>query len=345
MVRMVKDRSLGKVGYLPFYLFTCLIFLASCGTDNGRFRLEGRLRNINQGEFYVYSPDGAIEGFDTIKVSEGRFSYETAVNDRATLVVVFPNFSEQPVFAESGTEVTIKGDASHMKEMTIKGTDDNDEMTKLRMNLNRLMPPEIPGAVEAFIREHLESPVSIYLLKRYFVLDRQPDYKKALALTRLMLKQQPESGQLIMLEKQLKDVQTAQDKRLPKFTATDVKGQKVSEQQLKSQVNVVSLWASWNYQSTDIQRRLQRLKKEHGDKLSVLSICIDGRPSECKRTVERDSLKWPTVCDGRMWQTPLLAKFGFSDVPGNVIYDGKGNVLERNLNPQDLENKLVSLLK
>ena len=54
-------------------LFVLLLFLVSCGTENGKFRLEGRLRNINQGEFYVYSPDGAIEGLDTIPVREGRF--------------------------------------------------------------------------------------------------------------------------------------------------------------------------------------------------------------------------------------------------------------------------------
>ena len=203
MVRMVKDRSLGKVGYLPFYLFTCLIFLASCGTDNGRFRLEGRLRNINQGEFWVYSPDGAVEGFDTIAVRNGRFSYEVELREPATLVVVFPNYSEQPVFAEPGEKVNIKGDATHLKEMIIEGTDDNELMTELRMELNQTTPPDIQKVVGQFISEHLASPVSVYLLNRYFILSTTPDYKEANKWAKLMLKEQPENGQLIMLQKRL----------------------------------------------------------------------------------------------------------------------------------------------
>ena len=28
--------------------------LASCGTDGNHFKIDGRLLNLNQGEFYVY---------------------------------------------------------------------------------------------------------------------------------------------------------------------------------------------------------------------------------------------------------------------------------------------------
>lgn len=327
-------------------LFVLLLFLVSCGTENGKFRLEGRLRNINQGEFYVYSPDGAIEGLDTIPVREGRFIYEVPLRDEGTFVIVFPNFSEQVVFGRTGKKVTVKGDATHLKEMTVSGTDENEDMTKLRMELNRLTPPEIPKAVEAYIKENPLSPVSVYLLQRYFVADRQADYKKAAELARLMLKENPDNGRLITLSKQLSRLKASSDQRLPKFSATDVRGKRVTEAHLKAKVNVVTVWASWNFQSTDMQRRLKQKKDKFGDKLSVLSICLDGRPADCKRTVvDRDSLKWPTVCDGLMWQTPLLVKFGISDVPANLIADDKGRITDRNLTPQKLDEKIEQLLK
>ena len=135
---------------INFSIAVAALLLTACGVDSEKFRIEGRLRNINQGEFWVYSPDGGIDGMDTMQVRNGRFSYETTLRIPATFVIVFPNYSEQPVFAEPGEKVEIKGDATHLKEMLIKGTDDNDDMTKLRMELNRLMPPEIPGAVAAF---------------------------------------------------------------------------------------------------------------------------------------------------------------------------------------------------
>lgn len=343
---MMKSCRRLRTKALPFYLFAILLLLTACGTESGRFRIEGRLRNINQGQFFVYSPDGGIDGLDTIEVREGRFAYETDLRESAMFVVIFPNYSEQVVFGKSGATVKIKGDASHMKEMTIEGTEDNEAMTKLRMELNRQTPPEVPKTVEAFIREHLQSPASIYLLERHFLFSRKPDYQKAAQLTRLLLKENPDNGRLIRLNKQLTGLTASQERKLPKFAATDLKGKNVTEASLKSKVNVVSVWASWNYRSTDMQRRLKQKKEKFGDRLSILSICLDGRPADCRKTVvERDSLKWPTVCDGRMWQTPLLSKFGISTVPANLIADDKGHIIERNLSPQDLDNKIENLLK
>lgn len=353
MVYNIHDKIKGMVkGFLSFCLLTLslsylLTFsLVSCGPGGNTFRLEGRLRHMNQAEFYVYSPDGGLKGIDTIKVHEGRFAYETMLRDKATFIVIFPNFSELAVFGEPGEKAVIKGDASHMKEMTVEGSDDNEDMTKIRMELNRLTPPEIPKAVEAFIKEHRSSLASIYLLKRYILNDNQPDYRKAAVLTQMMLDANPDNGQLIQLGKQLKTLRNASLKQLPKFTATDVKGRQVSEKDLKAKVNVVSVWASWDYQSTDMQRRLKDKKKKYADKLAIVSICLDGSPADCKRTVvERDSLKWSTICDGRMWDTPLLGKLGFGALPANVVADSKGNILARDLSPTKLDEKIEKLLK
>jgi hypothetical protein len=323
------------------------LLLTACGADKGRFRMEGRLRHMNQAELLVYSPDGAIEGLDTIMVKEGRFAYEAEVRSSATFILIFPNYSEQPVFAESGTVVTIKGDASHMKEMTINGTDDNDDMTKLRMELNRLMPPEIPKAVSRFIREKPASPVSLYLLQRYIVTGPQSDLRLANELIGIMSKANPDNGQIIRLKKQLAVVANGAVKtKLPKFTATGLKGEKVTENMLKSKVNVVTAWATWNYTSNDMQRRLKSLKSKYGDQLSIVSICVDGNPKECRKSVvERDSLKWPTVCDGKMWQTPMMLKLGIATVPANIVINQQGIITDRNLTPQKLEERINNMMK
>ena len=323
-----------------------VLLLSACGVDGNKFRLSGRLRNMNQGMFWIYSPDGAIEGIDTIQVHEGRFSYETELRVPATFVVIFPNFSEQPVFAEPGEEVDIKGDASHLKEIIIKGTDDNDAMTELRMDLNELMPPEIPVAVSKFINKNPKSRASRYLLQRYFLADPQANMQQAYVLASLMHKEDPDDGQLTKWKKELESLRNGQvNKPLSDFSAKDVKGRSVSPGDLKSKVNVVTVWASWNYQSTDIQRRLQRLKKDHGDKLSVVSVCLDADSKKCRQTIERDSLPWKTVCDGRMWQTPMLSRLGIADVPGNLVTNDKGTIVARNLNTQKLEEKIKQMLK
>mgnify|MGYP000202928875 CR=1 FL=1 len=111
------------------YLILLTLVLVSCGVDGKHFKLEGRFLHLNQGEFYVYSTDGVLDGIDTIKIEGGRFAYEIPCDEEGTLVMVFPNFSEQPIFTQQGKTVEIKADASHLKELEAEGTDNTTLMT------------------------------------------------------------------------------------------------------------------------------------------------------------------------------------------------------------------------
>ncbi len=319
--------------------------LLSCGSENGKFRFEGRLRHLNQGEFLVYSTDGGMMGIDTIPVREGRFSYEREILKPATFVIVFPNNSEQPVFAKPGAEVTIKGDATHLKELVVRGTAENSAYTELRKELNDLVPPDVPEAVEKFILENLRSPVSKYLLQKYFVQTAQPDYSRAARLAAAMLSQEPDNAQL----RNQRDLYASlkvnkKGGRLPAFSATDVNGRNVTQAHMRQKVSVIGVWATWNYASTDMVRRMRQLQKKHPDDLALMGICVDGRVAECKRRVERDSLLWPNVCDGMMFQTALLGKFGMTTVPSNIILDRKGRIVEKNVLPHKLQETVEKYL-
>ena len=329
-------------------LFTLLtlLLLTSCGPSGNQFRLAGRLRNINQGQFLVYSPDGAFAGIDTIKVQNGRFAYEKEVRKDITLMLVFPNFSEQAVFASPGEEVEIKGDATHLKEMTITGTDENDELTKLRIRLNKLTPPEITAAVAEYIQEEPSSMISIYLLDKYFVNAKTPDYAEAQRLATLMLKANPDNGRLHKLKKQLDGLKNSRlQAMLPVVSSTDINGKSISTSQVKGKIGVISTWATWNFPSTDIQRKLRKLQKQYPQELSLISICIDGDKRECKKRVDRDSLLWTIVCDEQMFQTPIVQQLGLFVVPSMVVTNKQGKIVARDIEPNKVVEELEKFLK
>ena len=329
-------------------LFTllALLLLTSCGPSGNQFRLAGRLRNINQGQFLVYSPDGAFAGIDTIKVQNGRFAYEKEVRKDITLMLVFPNFSEQAVFASPGEEVEIKGDATHLKEMTITGTDENDELTKLRIRLNKLTPPEITAAVAEYIQEEPSSMISIYLLDKYFVNAKTPDYVEAQRLATLMLKANPDNGRLRKLKKQLDGLKNSRlQAMLPVVSSTDINGKSISTSQVKGKIGVISTWATWNFPSTDIQRKLRKLQKQYPQELSLISICIDGDKRECKKRVDRDSLLWTIVCDEQMFQTPIVQQLGLFVVPSMVVTNKQGKIIARDIEPNKVVEELEKFLK
>ena len=263
-----------------FTLVAALV-CTSCGTDSRHFRIDGRLLHLNQGEFYVYSPDGTINGLDTIKVQAGRFSYEVACDRPMTLMIVFPNFTEQPVFAQPGKSVDLKGDASHLKEMTVKGTKDNELMNKFREMIHNAAPPEMKKCAQLFVQDHPESRVGAYLVDRYFIHDANPDTKTAVRLIDLMIEKQPDNGYLKRQKRQLTASFVAtKGADIPNVLGTTVDGKTIGRVQLtKAPVTVVCALATWKYESMSQFRRLAAYAASQQGRVAVVGVSIDASPS------------------------------------------------------------------
>lgn len=331
------------------YFITLTLVLVSCGSRSGYFSFEGRLLNLNQGEFYVYSPDGVFNGVDTIKVDGGRFTFETPCKQEGTIMIVFPNFSEQPVFAEPGKTVTIKGDALHLKELEIEGTDVNEQMTAFSQRIAKVSPPEVLECAEQFVKDNPQSAVSVYILRKYFVLpkieENSKDLKKAEELVNVVAKAQPKNGNVARMVRYLKVAGSGvTGSRMPSFTATDVYGKSVSDGNLRGKVAVVYSLANWSYESRNMHGRLTRLKKEYGDKLALLGISLDASRQSCKNMLRIDSVSAMVVCDQMMFQSPFVELFAIDGVPANILFNAQGHIVERNVELNEIESKLKVLL-
>ena len=299
------------------------LLLASCGTDSRHFKIDGHLLNLNQGEFYVYSPDGSVtHGMDTIKVQAGRFSYLVECDRPMTLMIVFPNFTEQPVFAEPGKSVDIKGNASHLKELTVKGTKANKLMNAFREQILSASPAEIKKCAIQMAEDNPESAVAIYLVRRYLVTVDRPDYTTAARLLKLIVEKQPDNQFAARLLASCNGKTTINNgSKLPSFSANDINGKVVNNATLASVPNVVFyVWATWNYSSTSQLRQLADMERQSDGKLKVVSICLNPDKSSCQRTLKQygaDNIT--TICDGRMVNGDLFNKLGLYNLPDNIL--------------------------
>lgn len=333
-----------KFRYIPLLLFT--LIAVSCSTPDGRFRLEGQFKSFNQGELYIYSLDQGRARLDTIQLFDGKFAYDIAVDDTAAYSVIFPNFSEIPVFTEPGATVKMQGDASHLKAVSVTGTDLNDLMTSFRLSLNDQTPPQVLKSVAAFVREHPTSPASLLLVNKHFVQRVDPDYRQAFQLVDVMLRTSPTDDRLRAYRQQLQQLQASVvGSRLPTFAAVTTRGQRVSNADLRSRLNIVYVWASWNFETLNMQRQLRSLQRDYPGRLSLVGICLDASLKDCRDVLSRDSVTWPVVCDGKMWQSPVLSQLGISEIPCNLLFDNTGKIIDRNLSTGALREKIKTTLQ
>ena len=331
---------------LKLFIVSCLLsivmLLSSCGERHESFLLQGTFKGFNQGELYIYGVDGTWP-LDTIGVARGEFRYSVAITEPTTFVLVFPNFTELPVHGTQGGEVTIKGDASHLREAKITGSAENEQMTAFRQKTSGATPPEVATATAQFVKENPASPFASYLVTKTFLLSPQPDYRQAAELLGTI--QQATGQKQGDLIRRMKGLAALKDgSRLPTFTATDLQGRTVTAADLNARVNVITVWSSWNYESINIQRMLLERYNRHPGDIKVLSVCLDADVKECRRRVTRDSVRWHTVCDGRVWDNAVLHATGLAHVPDNSITDASGKILAHGLNNRELLIKIDALL-
>ena len=342
---LIVNPSPFKVVRAGLVAATLALLLAACGVDGKRFRVEGRFLNLNRGEFYVYSTNGLIDGIDTVKLEGGRFTYDIPCEREGTLVMVFPNFSEQPIFAQPGKSVDIEGDASHLKELTVKGTKDNKLMNQFREAIVNASPPQVAKIAAMFAADNPTSLVSVYLVRRYFITTPTPNYKEAERLVKLLLAQQPKNGELNRMQTLISTLaKTSMGAPLPAFQARSTKGEKVSQQPYnKAAVAVFNVWSTTNMQSMEIQRTLKQKVRDSKGKLQVVSLCVDPILRECNDVLQRDSISWPNICDGAMFEGDVAKKLGIYTVPFNILLKN-GKIIARDLDNNQLKEQLDKLL-
>jgi hypothetical protein len=328
---------------LLFWVVT-ILSLASCGVDDKHFKMEGRILNMNQGEFYVYDNMGLIDGLDTIKVEGGRFIYEMECERPTTVMLIFPNFSEQPIFAESGKSVSIKGDASHLKALKVRGTRDNELMSEFRAQIYSASPPEVRKYASQFVEDHPASPVAMFLIKKHFITATAPDYREANRLIALISPKQATNPQFIRISKLIRTLEKGiVNNALPTFTGYDMHGKLVSSSDLSSGLAVINTWATWNYESMNQLRDLQRLQKQSRGRLKLMSISIDASRQDSKKSLDRDSISWPNICDGKMFEGKVIQQLGMMNIPDNMVIRN-GKIIARSLSTQDLCDKIEKSL-
>jgi hypothetical protein len=323
------------------YILIAAMALVACGTDSKHFKIDGRLLNINQGEFFLYSTDGALSGLDTIKVRAGRFTKEIVCDRPTTLMLVFPNFTEQPIFAEPGKTVNVEGDAYHLKRLTVKGTKDNKLMNAFRQQIENASPPEALKFAKQFIIDHPESMVSVWMVRRYFIATPSPDYATARSLIATMLKAQPDNIALRRLQGSVKTAAAvdAGDK-LPRFTTRDINGRSVSDATLRqTPYAAVLAWASWSSESINLLRQMDFLQNELKGKFSVISICLDPDVATARRLMEQNKIDCTAICDGKMIDNAVYRALGMHSIPDNLLLH-EGKVVGTNMTFADLSKEV-----
>ncbi len=321
-----------------------LLILTACGSGDQSFTLKGKYKNLQSGDFYVFSTDPSWQGFDTVHVDEGKFQYSRPINDTLVLTIQYPNFMQMQVVVAPGATTTIKGDANNLLKTKIGGLEDNERLSEFRLSTVGKNEGEVLQLAEDFITRHPASFVSLALLQKHFLSQPEIDYKRVGRMLDRMVKATPRRPAVKRLHTEFQALaQCAPGKKLPKFSALTDAGIRVDNATFRGKHLVIWFWAMWNAEMAYPVTHVRQLMKNCNGQLQALNVCLDADTATMHRVMKRDSLTAHIVCDRLEWNSPLVRAFGVRDVPSAILVDPAGTVIARDLNEEALEKKLETI--
>ena len=139
----------------------------------------------------------------------------------------------------------------------------------------------------------------------------------------------------------------------PEIDGYSPNGTQYSLSSLRGKMVLVDFWASWcmpcrkeNPYLVSAYRTFAGKSFRNGEGFTIFSVSLDKKKENWVDAIVSDQLEWEyhiSNLDG--WNAEAVERYQVNSIPANVLVDGSGNILARNLHGEELSDALRQLLK
>lgn len=299
----------------------------SCGTPQGKLCIEGEYKGINQADFLILSTDGGIDHVDTLHLRNGEFEYLCDLSYDATFSIVYPNNTNLIIWAHSGDDISIDGDAQELWKVKVKGNKENELYTEFRQQCEENDLVSLRNTAARIIRQHPENAVSVHLLTQYFLMSDDVPADSINRLYDVLSQAQPESPKVAALAGIIRH-STALRKGapMPSFDVVTADSTHHSLASYKGSPFILYFWAGWQGNAYVLHRELATIKEQSNDSVKVLGYSLDVDSLSLRINGPSSQTGIPTYCDYKGFNSPLVGKLGITSLPRIILVGGDGKI-------------------
>ena len=137
----------------------------------------------------------------------------------------------------------------------------------------------------------------------------------------------------------------------PEIKLPNTKGNTVALSSLKGKLVLIDFWATWCSPCVAEQAELAKLYNKYkqstftnGKGFEIYGVSLDAKKPNWENFITTNKINWIQVSDLKFWRSPVAKTYNIQGLPFNILIDGKGIIVAKNLHGIDLENRIARFL-
>jgi peroxiredoxin len=135
--------------------------------------------------------------------------------------------------------------------------------------------------------------------------------------------------------------------KAPEIRLPNLKGDTIALSSLKGKLVLIDFWGTWCAPCVEEQSELAKLYSRNkqlsftnGKGFEIYGVSLDSKKENWGNFVTKNKIDWIQVSDLKYWRSPVAKTYNIQGLPFNVLIDGNGIIVAKNLHGADLEKEI-----
>ena len=324
---------------------TLIVVLQSCNAElknSDGFTLNGNIEGLKNGIVVLAKLDLVTNervDVDSTEIKDGKFAFDGNIESPYLHTLFFNGNQDKIHFFLENSEITITVNIDDIENSSIIGSREDslfhsyqlDDIfdRKLGMEIMLNYPDYCFSAFTAYYQFQIHNIHSdtLDIIMNGF----QGQVKKSVYYDHLS-----------NLYNTIRKVAISQP--APGFSIPDTAGNIVELDQFRGTYVLIDFWASWCAPCRAANPKLVEVYKQFADKnFTIIGISVDKEKDLWKKAIESDKLPWINLSNLIGWDI-IADNYGVKAIPQNFLLDTNGIIIDKNIEPENLIDKLDTLL-
>ena len=155
-----------------------------------------------------------------------------------------------------------------------------------------------------------------------------------------------ENGEMKADSQKIEVDTTSKENNFFQVQGVSPKGDTLALKNVNAKIILLDFWASWCGPCRKVHPELVKVySKYHKNGFEIFSISLDESKEDWQKAIDKDKLVWKYhISELNSWDSKYAKMFQIEYIPNNILYDAKGNVLGKELEPEQLDKILSEIL-